>query len=454
MSLNSVEGKVAIVTGSARGIGRATAKELARAGALVLGCHVSAKSEKLQKGLRAEIAGFGGKFIYTHADVTSPEDRTALLRTAINASSSGKINILVHNAAGGFEADKPYGWADIVNNQAQVAMLDEYMPSIDQGGQVVFVTSHWAHQYGEVRMLPHYGEVARTKRAAELAMRSRIDILRDRGIRLNIVTASLTKETGAHSVFEHASPTYLAKLEEKLGGFPHASHVGTGITFFVRSSNHESGDVFYIGNTKIEPIPPGHVGVQRLNRQEIENALPMYDNSIANRVYVDDFESTPDRKAGTGWYTIRRRDCIGHFKRSYGGMVFPAHLRMEAAAQTLGLVLKSLEPDAEGLAMLESATGQFTGRRGGFIFPERGEDIDMGDRMIMKAEILGIHPASDVMGKVQMYVGDRLVTEFPEITLRMVPAQEKAVELIEMSRRMAEKARPYWTKEAMASNSM
>jgi 3-oxoacyl-[acyl-carrier protein] reductase len=85
VSFASLEGKTALVTGASRGIGRAVAGELARAGAsVVLGFH-SGRDEA--ESLAAEV---GGRAV--RADVSSPEDARRLVEEA------GDVDILVNNA--------------------------------------------------------------------------------------------------------------------------------------------------------------------------------------------------------------------------------------------------------------------------------------------------------------------------------------------------------------------
>lgn len=92
---NELDGKVAIVTGSARNIGRATAEELARAGAALVINAVQAKDlcEEVAEGIRAA----GGEAIPVIADVRDPDAVDAMARAAIE--EFGGIDILVHNAA-------------------------------------------------------------------------------------------------------------------------------------------------------------------------------------------------------------------------------------------------------------------------------------------------------------------------------------------------------------------
>jgi 3-oxoacyl-[acyl-carrier protein] reductase len=84
-SFASLEGKRALVTGASRGIGRAIAEELARAGAHVVVGYRSGREEAEQ--LAAEIGGAA-----VQADVSSPDDARRLVDEA------GDIDVLVNNA--------------------------------------------------------------------------------------------------------------------------------------------------------------------------------------------------------------------------------------------------------------------------------------------------------------------------------------------------------------------
>lgn len=89
-----LKGKVAIVTGSSRGIGAATVKLLAKEGAAVVVNYL--KNETEAKKIVTEIQGFGGKAIAVQADVSSPEDVERMVQTAVKEFS--KVDILVNNA--------------------------------------------------------------------------------------------------------------------------------------------------------------------------------------------------------------------------------------------------------------------------------------------------------------------------------------------------------------------
>lgn len=90
-----LEGKVAIVTGSARNIGRAIAEELARAGAAVT---INARSAgELCEEVAAGIRKAGGKAIACKADITDAAEVKRLV--AATAEAFGGVDILINNAA-------------------------------------------------------------------------------------------------------------------------------------------------------------------------------------------------------------------------------------------------------------------------------------------------------------------------------------------------------------------
>lgn len=87
-------GKVAIVTGSSRGIGAAISRRLAAEGAkVVLNCHASAEAAE---AVAAEIRQAGGEAIVVIADVSRFEEAQRLIQRALDAF--GRIDILVNNA--------------------------------------------------------------------------------------------------------------------------------------------------------------------------------------------------------------------------------------------------------------------------------------------------------------------------------------------------------------------
>ena len=88
-----LEGKVAIISGGARGMGAAEARLFAREGAKVV---IGDVLDDLGKQVESEIAEAGGEATSVHLDVTSEADWANAVQTAV--SSYGKLDILVNNA--------------------------------------------------------------------------------------------------------------------------------------------------------------------------------------------------------------------------------------------------------------------------------------------------------------------------------------------------------------------
>src|SRR5882672_5244940 len=91
--MNRLDGKVALISGAARGIGAATARLLVKAGAKVAIGDVL--DERGRETARA-IAGAGSAAIYLHLDVTREDDWTAAI--AATVERFGGLDILVNNA--------------------------------------------------------------------------------------------------------------------------------------------------------------------------------------------------------------------------------------------------------------------------------------------------------------------------------------------------------------------
>lgn len=89
----SLEGRVAIITGASRGIGRAIALRFASAGAKVVVC--SRKQEGVQV-VADEVIAAGGQALAIQAHVGRPDDLTALVKQTIE--TYGRVDIAVNNA--------------------------------------------------------------------------------------------------------------------------------------------------------------------------------------------------------------------------------------------------------------------------------------------------------------------------------------------------------------------
>jgi len=93
-NLQQLKDKVVIITGASRGIGRATAIELASVGASVVINY--ARSSEAAEEVVATITGFGGKAIALQADVSQAEQVDKLIKETL--AKYGRIDVLVNNA--------------------------------------------------------------------------------------------------------------------------------------------------------------------------------------------------------------------------------------------------------------------------------------------------------------------------------------------------------------------
>ena len=88
-----LQGKVALITGAARGQGAAEARLFAQEGAKIVLADVL---DQEGTSVAAEIAETGNDAVYVHLDVTNEDDWEAAVQLAV--STFGKIDILVNNA--------------------------------------------------------------------------------------------------------------------------------------------------------------------------------------------------------------------------------------------------------------------------------------------------------------------------------------------------------------------
>ena len=117
-----LEGKVALISGGARGMGAAEARLFASEGAkVVLGDVLESEGQQVE----AEIAEAGGEAVFVHLDVTSEADWQQAVDTAIERF--GGLHILVNNAGiwngGNVETQTVEGWDQIMDINAKGVFL-------------------------------------------------------------------------------------------------------------------------------------------------------------------------------------------------------------------------------------------------------------------------------------------------------------------------------------------
>jgi 3-oxoacyl-[acyl-carrier protein] reductase len=143
MAAERLHGRVALVTGSSRGIGAACARELAEAGAAVV---VHGRNQAAIDAVRASIEGAGGRAIGVAADVS---DAAAVERLHDTVRRElGPVDILVANAGGSAAPPGPIEemseelWHDTLGSNliATFLTVKAVLPSMKQRGRGVVVT--------------------------------------------------------------------------------------------------------------------------------------------------------------------------------------------------------------------------------------------------------------------------------------------------------------------------
>ncbi len=165
--------KIALVTGASRGIGRAVALELARAGAHVIAL---ARTQGALEELDDEIAGLGGGATLVPCDLA---DHESLDRLGAGLFQRwGKLDILIGNAGvlgplTPIAHVDPKEWnrvlsVNVTANWRLIRSLDPLLRA-SEAGRAVFITSGVAHR---AQMRPFWGPYAVSKAALEALART------------------------------------------------------------------------------------------------------------------------------------------------------------------------------------------------------------------------------------------------------------------------------------------
>lgn len=183
------DGKVAIVTGSSRGIGRAIAETLARDGATVVINY--SKSADAAKQAVDEIVAKGGKAIAIQADISKVEDVRRLYAEV--QEKLGHIDIVVNNAgilppAVPVEKETEATWDTVFGLlKGTYFSMQEASRRVTNGGRIINLSSSTTRGWS-----PGYSIYAGSKSAIEQFTRSLSRELGPRGITVNSVIPGLT----------------------------------------------------------------------------------------------------------------------------------------------------------------------------------------------------------------------------------------------------------------------
>lgn len=188
--MSSLNGKVALVTGASRGIGRAIAERLAQDGASVVVNY--AKSAGEAKKVVAEIEAKDGTAVAIQADVRNVSNIRRLFKEAVDRY--GRLDIVVANA--GIASEKPLAevteqeFDDMFNLNAKGAFftLQEAARRIADGGRIVTISSG-----GTKLRFPGFAVYLGSKGALEQFTKTLATELGPRGVTVNTVSPGFTE---------------------------------------------------------------------------------------------------------------------------------------------------------------------------------------------------------------------------------------------------------------------
>ncbi len=180
----TIENKVVAITGASSGIGRATARLLAKRGAKIV---LAARREEALSALRDEIEAAGGDAIFLATDVTRRSDLEAVVTAAVERF--GRLDVIVNNAGIGpisrFSALRVDDWDAMIDVNLKGALygIAAALPIFErqQAGHVVNVLST-----AGLKILPTMGVYAGTKNA----MRTITEALRQENKQIRVTEVS------------------------------------------------------------------------------------------------------------------------------------------------------------------------------------------------------------------------------------------------------------------------
>jgi enoyl-[acyl-carrier protein] reductase III len=193
-------GRLALVTGAARGIGRACALRLAEAGCDVIVNYVT--SSAAADEVAHQIRTLGRRTAVVKADVSEQDDIVSMFDFI--KETFGKLDILVSNAAtGGFRplaatTARHFEAAMNANTRALLFLMQSALPLLrrkEGRAKVIALTSH-----GSRLALPMYGLIGSTKAALESLSRHMAYEWGNEGININLVQAGLVDTDSTRSV--------------------------------------------------------------------------------------------------------------------------------------------------------------------------------------------------------------------------------------------------------------
>jgi NAD(P)-dependent dehydrogenase (short-subunit alcohol dehydrogenase family) len=232
-----LDGKVAVVTGGSRGIGRAVAVRLAAEGAAVA-VNYRTRADAAES-LVAELTAGGTRAVALRADVSDPAATGELMDRA--ADALGGLHILVSNAGiehfGALDELTPDDFDRVfgTNTRGQLFAVQHAARHLGEGGRIVLMSSVSAH-----RAVFHHTLYAASKAAVETMVLNLAPELGRRGITINAIapgatTTDMSAEVGRR--YAHPDlpldPSVAMRVKTALGRRAEPAEIAAAIAFLV-----------------------------------------------------------------------------------------------------------------------------------------------------------------------------------------------------------------------------
>lgn len=237
--------RTALVTGASRGIGRATARALALAGARVI-VHYGNSAEDAHS-LVAEIREAGGQADAVGADL-SASDGAQRLAAEVRKLVVGQLDILVANAGIAVPATieaqtvEDFDRMFAVNVRAPFFLVQQLLPILGDGSSIVMTSSLAAR--AAVGQLSAYSA---TKGAIDTMVKHFASLFGPRGIRVNAVAPGIIDTDMSEFAKTDEGRDYALKMQalQRIG---HADDVADAVTFLAsNSARWVTGDTIQVG---------------------------------------------------------------------------------------------------------------------------------------------------------------------------------------------------------------
>ncbi len=183
-----LHGKVALITGGSRGIGRAIALRLAENGVDIVVNYVRHRRDAEETV--AAIEEKGVSCLAVKANVAKEDDVIRMFDEI--REKYDRLDILVSNAASGVLkpamelTTRHWNWAMDINARALLTLTQHAVPMMESGGRIMAVSS-----LGAVRAVPNYTVVGASKAALESLIRHLAVELGPKGILVNTISAGV-----------------------------------------------------------------------------------------------------------------------------------------------------------------------------------------------------------------------------------------------------------------------